>query len=150
MTKSPAFFTRREFLRHSGILAASLTAGQNPQKTGPFGRPLLDLHLLERFVDSLPISAAIKPSGTRAHPDHPSSQIPFYRLTMRQMESKVHRDMKTTRLWGFEGASPGPTIETRSGEPLLVEWLNALPTSHFLPIDHTVTARKRTSPTCAS
>src|SRR6202044_2802730 len=27
---------------------------------------------------------------------------------------------------------------TRAGEPLLVEWVNALPSQHFLPVDHTI------------
>ena len=33
---------------------------------------------------------------------------------------------------------PGPTIEARRGEPLLVEWVNELPDKHFLPIDHSL------------
>ena len=31
---------------------------------------------------------------------------------------------------------PGPTIEARADQPLLVEWPNELPSRHFLPIDH--------------
>jgi len=57
---------------------------------------------------------------------------------MRQFESKVHRDLKRTRLWGFDGSSPGPTLEARTGQGLLVEWANELPQSHFLPIDHNI------------
>ncbi len=34
--------------------------------------------------------------------------------------------------------SPGPTFETRSGQGMLVEWANELPTAHFLPIDHDI------------
>ena len=33
---------------------------------------------------------------------------------------------------------PGPVFDTRSGEGLLVEWVNELPAKHFLPIDHTL------------
>jgi len=57
-------------------------------------------------------------------------------MEMRQMEQKVHRDLKPTRLWGFGNSSPGPTIEVRAGQGVLVEWVNALPREHFLPIDH--------------
>jgi spore coat protein A, manganese oxidase len=63
---------------------------------------------------------------------------------MRQFESKIHRDMKPTRQWGLVAtgqtapSSPGPTIETRSGQGLLVEWANELPEAHFLPIDHSI------------
>jgi spore coat protein A len=33
---------------------------------------------------------------------------------------------------------PGPTIEARSGVPVLVNWLSRLPGRHFLPVDHTI------------
>ncbi|MGA9528967.1 MAG: multicopper oxidase [Terriglobales bacterium] len=57
---------------------------------------------------------------------------------MRQFETKVHRDMTPTRMWGYGGTSPGPILEARSGEGMLVEWVNELPLKHFLPIDHTI------------
>lgn len=57
---------------------------------------------------------------------------------MREAEAKVHRDLPPTRVWTYEGTSPGPTIEARSGQPLIVEWVNALPERHFLPIDRTL------------
>jgi spore coat protein A len=39
-------------------------------------------------------------------------------------------------MWGFNTTSPGPVFEARSGQGILVEWANELPTKHFLPIDH--------------
>ena len=65
-------------------------------------------------------------------------QLPFYRVAMREIHQKVHRDLPPTRMWGFNNSSPGPIFETRSGEGLIVEWVNELPTKHFLPIDHTL------------
>jgi len=131
--------TRREFLRNSGMLAAGLAGGQtNVHKTGIIAGPLLNPNSLEKFVDALPIPGIVRSKGTRPSPENPASVIPHYRLAMRQFMSKVHRDVKPTRLWGFEDGSPGPTIETRSSEALLVEWANELPKAHFLPIDHTV------------
>jgi spore coat protein A len=62
--------------------------------------------------------------------------IPYYRIEMRQFESKLHRDLRPTRQWGYGARVPGPTFETRSGEGFLVEWVNRLPHRHFLPIDH--------------
>jgi spore coat protein A len=91
-------------------------------QSNPTGVPLLDLEKLEKFVDALPIPAVIQPKGKRPNPDRPSESIPYYRLAMRQITAKVHRDVKPTRCWGFENTSPGPTIETRSSQPLLVEW----------------------------
>jgi spore coat protein A len=55
---------------------------------------------------------------------------------MRQTEAKLHRDLPATRLWTYGGSWPGPTIETRSGDGLTIEWANELPETHFLPIDH--------------
>ena len=64
--------------------------------------------------------------------------IPRYRLAMREIESKLHRDLPPTRLWGFGSSSPGPTIEARRGHPVSVEWVNELPARHFLPIDRSL------------
>ena len=55
---------------------------------------------------------------------------------MREIEAKLHRDLRPARLWTYGGSWPGPTIETRSGHELLIEWANELPSRHFLPIDH--------------
>jgi spore coat protein A len=41
-------------------------------------------------------------------------------------------------MWSYGETVPGPTIEARTGHPLLIEWVNALPEKHFLPIDHTL------------
>jgi spore coat protein A, manganese oxidase len=134
-----AEFTRREFLKNSGLVMAGLAVGQsNPHRTGVLGRPLLDVSSLEKFVDALPIPAVAKPREMRWSPEDSSKKIPYYRVAMTQIENRFHRDMKPTRMWGFGGSSPGPTFETRSGEGLLVEWPNDLPAKHFLPIDHKV------------
>ncbi len=55
---------------------------------------------------------------------------------MRECAQKLHRDLKPTRLWSYGANVPGPSIETISGEPLQVEWVNELPEKHFLPIDY--------------
>lgn len=139
MQRRQRALSRREFLAASGAAATGLILPQtNPQRTGVIGRPLLNLDTLEKFVDALPIPRMAAPSGTRPEPGHPSQKIPYYRLAMRPFGAKIHRDVPATRFWGYEGTSPGPTIETRSGEPILVEWVNQLPATHLLPIDHTI------------
>ena len=65
---------------------------------------------------------------------------------MREFLTRVHRDLKPTRMWGYDLASPGPTFETRSGQGLLVEWVNRLPTVHLLPIDHNIHGAERSKP----
>ena len=53
---------------------------------------------------------------------------------MREAETKLHRDLKPTRIWGFNSTLPG--LRSKPERPgVLVEWMNELPTSHFLPID---------------
>lgn len=139
MTGTFRSFTRREFLRGSGMLVTGLATGQaHIHKESVVARPLLKPESLEKFVDPLPIPTVIRPRGTGPNPEDRGHAIPRYRLAMRQITSKVHRDMKPTRQWGYENGSPGPTIEAHSGEGLLVEWANELPKEHFLPIDHTV------------
>jgi spore coat protein A, manganese oxidase len=65
---------------------------------------------------------------------------------MTEVVAKVHRDVPPTRFWGYGGSFPGPTIETRGGQGTLFEWVNQLPTRHFLPIDHTLCGAGRDRP----
>jgi len=131
--------SRRTFLQHSGIAAAALALRQSASRApAPKFRTQLNASSLAQFVDPLPIPAIAKPSGMRPSPVDASLKLPHYRIPMQQFEAKIHRDLKPTRLWGYGGSSPGPTLETRSGQGLLVEWANELPDTHFLPIDHTI------------
>lgn len=85
-------------------------------------QPVMRSSELRPYVDALPI-----PKGLKAR------QI---RLEMREVYAKVHRDMRPTRFWSFGDSFPGPMIETSKGNSIQIEWLNRLPTKHFLPIDH--------------
>ena len=131
--------TRREFFHYGGIAAISSALGQSgSHRAAPKFRTQLNPNSLTPFVDVLPIPEIAKSSELRPSPTDPSVKLPYYRIAMRQFDSKVHRDMKPTRFWGYAACSPGPTFETRSGQGLLVEWANELPQSHFLPIDHSI------------
>jgi spore coat protein A len=92
--------------------------------------PALDPSTLERFVDPLPIPAV-------------ATQ---HRLEMSEVMVKVHRDLPPTRMWGYNGTSPGPTIESRSGKSAAIEWVNNLPHKHFLPIDHNLHGAEKDKP----
>src|ERR1700678_1019673 len=121
------------------MISASLMLPQAMRnRQMPPVRPLLDPNSLKQFVDALPIPEVARASGYRPSPTEPTAKLPYYRFAMRQIESKVHRDVKPTRFWGFGSGSPGPTLETRTGQGLLVEWANELPKAHFLPIDHNI------------
>jgi spore coat protein A len=116
--------TRRNFI------AAGLISSARPQMllAGP-----LQAGKLAPFVDPLPIPPVARKSGS-------------YRLVMREFESKVHRDLPPTRQWGYDGSSPGPTIETRAGEPVVIDWVNQLPAKHLLPVDHNLMGCEEGSP----
>ena len=135
--------TRRGFLTRGGIVTMALamrrgTGYAMSHSAPPKFRTQLSVSSLAQFVDPLPLPETIQPSGHRPSPDNPAVQLPYYRVAMRQFENKVHRDMKPTLFWGYASGSPGPSFETRSGQGLLVEWVNELPEKHFLPIDHTI------------
>ena len=119
------------------MAAAAIMLPQRTRRSPPpMARPVVDPSSLAQFVDPLPIPKVLQSNQVRPSPANPAVRIPYYRLGMRQFESKVHRDMKPTRFWGFDSSLPGPTMESQSGKGMLVEWANELPASHFLPIDH--------------
>ena len=118
-------------------MTASLALPQiGPQPTTPRYRTTFNAQSLAQFVDPLTIPEIAQPVDHRSSPVDSSLKLPYYRIAMRQIESKMHRDLNPTRLWAYGTSSPGPTFEARSGQGILVEWANELPRQHFLPIDH--------------
>jgi len=112
-------------------MCAGTVASSAPE---PFRAPLHP-DALASFVDPLPIPAVLAQAATRPDPLRPGETLPYYRVAMRETEVRVHRDLPPTRMWGYEGAVPGPILEARRGRGLFVEWVNELPAAHFLPID---------------
>lgn len=86
---------------------------------------------LTKFVDELPIPPILKPFRK-----NPFQTI--YKVRMVECKQSLHRELNDTKLWGYEGCYPGPTIEVESGEKVFVKWTNNLPPKHLLPIDFTV------------
>jgi spore coat protein A, manganese oxidase len=80
---------------------------------------------LTPFVDPLPIPPVLPRASA-------------YTIHMRAFRQRLHRDLPSTPLWGYEGLYVGPTFEVRKGSPIQVEWRNELPDTHFLPIDHSL------------
>lgn len=105
-----------------------------------------DPNTLEKFVDPLPVPRMAMPHGSRPDPTDLKRRLPYYRIAMRQSTVQFHRDLKPATIWGFDGAVPGPTFETRSGEGILVEWANELPARHLLSIDHKIHGAERGKP----
>ncbi len=118
------------------VYEAPAPVAGNQTTTPP--RPWLHPEHLARFVDPLPIPQTLRSTETKPHPHLPGVQIPYHRVVMRRVETKVHRNLPETSVWSYGSSAPGPTIEAHKGQPLLIEWVNNLPTQHFLPIDHTL------------
>jgi spore coat protein A len=123
------------------VAAAPFAAPAQPPQVGP-----LHPERLARYVDALPTLRVLQAAGLRPDPQDPSQQIPYFQVTMHEIWSAVHRDLKPTRSWSYGGSVPGPTIEVQRGKPILVEWSNELPEKHFLPVDHTLCGADASQP----
>jgi spore coat protein A len=134
--------TRRRFLHQSATAAAGAFAlhgySQTVQRSQARGVPLLNPDTLARFVDPLPIPRTAQPHAMRAIPSQRGERVPFYKLSMSRSATKLHRDLPPTYQWSYGGKVPGLTFETESGQGMLIEWSNDLPSSHFLPIDYSL------------
>jgi len=98
----------------AGLIVAPLTNGTRA-----------DAPALKKYVSRLPIPAT-------AQPQHIEGGVAHYRIEMTEFRRKVHPDLPPTTLWGYDGTWPGPTLETRSGRPVRVRWVNNLPNRHLL------------------
>ena len=110
-------------MHHKGQGAASLC--KHPAITHATQPRLLQPRELTPFVDPLPLSPVLTPTRDQR-----------LKITMRESEQRLHRTLPPTRLWTYGDRFPGPVIDARKGQPFSVDWVNALPTEHFLPIDH--------------
>jgi spore coat protein A len=142
--------SRRRFVSRSVLAAAAAItprafAHQHPQPAAP-AVPNLDPNTLTKFVDPLPLPQIAQPVEHRPVPGVTGEHAPFYRVAMRAISSKLHRDLPPTSLWSYGGSVPGPIFETRSGQGVLVEWANELPQKHFLPIDHNLHGAEKDQP----
>src|SRR6266704_14683 len=52
---------------------------------------------------------------------------------------RFHRDLPESRIWGYDGTVPGPTIEAERGKSVMVEWRNEL--EGPLPVMETVASK---------
>lgn len=86
---------------------------------------------LQPFIDPLPIPQVLQPKERKKHHT-------YYEVRMQEFLHQFHSELPPTRVWGYEGQIPGPTIEVEQGENTHIQWMNKLPDTHFLPIDRTL------------
>jgi spore coat protein A, manganese oxidase len=127
LASTPAAFARQMMQHHpadSNMSMATMAAVPHAPQ------PTINGLSLTPFVDELPLPE-------RAHPISPAHPHKL-RITMREIHAKVHRDVPATRMWSYADTPLAPLIEVRAHQQLQVEWVNQLPTQHFLPIDHSL------------
>jgi spore coat protein A len=83
---------------------------------------------LERYLDPLPIPKRLMPEST-------GKGGLQYRVRMLEFTQQMHSQLPPTRLWGYEGHYPGPTIEAARSEPIAIQWENHLPSQHMFQVD---------------
>jgi hypothetical protein len=96
--------------------------------------------VLTPFLDPLPIPAVATPvSGT-------VGGVATYTLAVTEFSQKLHSQLPATRVWGYGGSYPGPTIVASTGNAVTVNWINDLRdaqgnlrTTHYLPVDQCLT-----------
>jgi spore coat protein A len=83
---------------------------------------------LDRYIDPLPVPKRLMPHSE-------AENTVRYHVRMLEFKQQMHSQLPPTRLWGYEGQYPGPTIEAHRGRPIAVEWENQLPSQHIFDID---------------
>lgn len=83
---------------------------------------------LEKYLDPLPIPETLQPK-------YRNKKETYYEVQMRPAYQSLHCKLPNTLIWGYEGKYPGPTINVRRNEKVLIKWENHLPEKHFLPVD---------------
>ncbi len=92
---------------------------------------------LTPFIDPLPLPTIATPvTGSPGGSAH-------YRMVMQETFQQLHSELPATRVWGYNGTYPGPTIEARRDSLITVQWVNdirvfetgELRTEHALAVD---------------
>ena len=92
----------------------------------PGGVVPLDPRSLSKYADRLPFPVSV------ALPAGKLNGVDYYEIKMTRFEQRLHQQLPPTALWGYgdarsaQGLFPGPTIEARAGERILVKWINQL------------------------
>ena len=133
--------TRRQFLQ-AAAAASAAAACSKPAQRDSSARPQHALQVRR------PAAHSCRRQEPLARPLRRAANGRSPLLSHRHAPDRGQAASRSARhpMWTFGGTWPGPTIETRSGEGLLVEWANELPEKHFLPIDHRLHGAEPESP----
>ncbi len=124
---------RRDFLKlcAASVPALLLSSGIDADETRggtiattPYRSPAR----IDKFIDKLPILRRMATHGNHKDRDE-------YHIRMLEFQRPMHSQLPPTRLWGYEGQYPGPTIEATRDRTVAVQWENQLPAKHIFAID---------------
>lgn len=91
---------------------------------------------IPKFIDKLPIPRVA--DQTKCIDKRGYDNSLQYRIVMKEAEHYFSSYFPPTKIWGFNGLYPGPTIEAFKNIPTYVLWENQLPKKHILPNDKTL------------
>jgi spore coat protein A, manganese oxidase len=139
-------WSRRQLLRRASLASTGAFAHRMWPLTAAVGMPksqrsiesgarTLNAMRLTPFADALPLPERMAPIEVRSDERLGAIRAPYYRINIREITAKLHRDLPPTKLWSY-GASAAPIlIEARKDEAILIDWFNHLPAKHILPLD---------------
>jgi spore coat protein A len=84
--------------------------------------------LMTKWVDALPVPPAATPQNNPAY-----KHADYYEIAMTAHSHQFHSDLGPATVWtygvaGQPGVYLGPTIVAQSGKPVVIKWINQLPT----------------------
>ena len=117
--------SRRDLFKLGAAAGATLVLGGGAGNAILQAAPApLDSAKLTKYVDSLPIMPLAKPTGTL-------NGEPLYTVRMTQFRQRLHKNLRPTPVWGYNGVYPGPTFDVQSNQTIHVKWTNNLPQRHL-------------------
>lgn len=141
-------WTRRRLLQQGSLASAGLLVSRAWAESAATGAArhmrmvsapprakTLDAMKLASFIDPLPLPVRQSPQGLRSPAELGAKQAPYYAIHIREIRDRLHRDLPPARLFGYGATSAPVLFEARSGEGVLIDWINDLPLQHFLPLD---------------
>jgi len=92
---------------------------------------------LTPYIDPLPLPGIMQPQSGEA------GGVAHYRILMTEQFQQLHGELPPSRVWGYAGSYPGPTIEAFRDSLVTVQWVNDLRDAdsgmlrdqHVFPID---------------
>ncbi|MTP77417.1 multicopper oxidase domain-containing protein [Turicibacter sanguinis] len=84
---------------------------------------------IPKYIDRLPIPK-------KAAREICTETYDAYRITMKEAFHTFHSYFPKTKVWGYNGKYPGPTIEAFKDRITYIRWENKLPEKHILPYDY--------------